>query len=178
MVILDLNLPDMDGLEICEHIKTRSARAIPILMLTARDSLNEKSEGFAAGTDDYLVKPYAVEEVAMRCLALARREQLHRNHQIGIGDLVIDTQSHEVCREGQAVALSQTDFTILVELARAYPKAVSRNFLQSRLWGEDHPDSDVLRSHIYTLRQALDKPFEWPMIKTLHGVGFRLETKK
>lgn len=174
VVILDLNLPDMDGLQVCAEIKAAASREIPILMLTARDSLEDKGAGFDAGTDDYLVKPFDVEEVAMRCLALARRERLHKGRSIEIGDLSIDTRSQEVSRQGRAITLSLTDFKLLLELARAFPRAVSRNQLQQRVWGDEYPESDVLRTHMYTLRQAVDKPFDSPLVKTVHGVGFRL----
>lgn len=174
VVILDLMLPDIDGLEICQHIKATSSTNMPILMLTAKDSLSDKVLGFDAGTDDYLTKPYELEEVAIRCVALSRRNQLHSAKHIAIGELELDLSRHIVIRAKTEITLSATDFQILKILAEAYPNAVTRTNLIAKIWGDDAPDSDTLRSHIYTLRNALDKPFDFAMLKTIHGVGFKL----
>ena len=175
LVILDLMLPDTDGLNICQHIKQNSKINIPVLMLTARDSLDEKVKGFDAGTDDYLTKPFALEEVYVRCKALVNRKQLHRENILTIGDLSINFLQHSVIRNGQAVSLSSTDFSILKVLAEAYPNAVSKRQLAEQVWGDELPATDAVRSHIYTLRGAIDKPFDYAIIKTLHGIGFKLE---
>jgi len=174
VVILDLMLPDIDGLELCDIIKTQLPSNVPVLMLTARDSLEDKGLGFEAGTDDYLCKPFEFAEVAMRCIALARRQQLHQSSDIQVGDLSLDTRKHNATRAGQTLTLSATDYRILEVLIKAYPEAVTRNQLVARVWGDDVPDSDALRTHIYTLRKALDRPFEHAMLKTIHGVGFKL----
>ncbi len=173
VIILDLMLPDIDGLELCEKIRLESNN-IPILMLTARDSLEDKVKGFESGTDDYLTKPFELEEVAMRCIALSKRRDLNQSNSITIGDLIVDSSKQVVTRESKPINLSVTDFNILLELAKAFPSAISRNELTKKVWADDFPDSDALRSHIYTLRKAVDKPFAYPMIKTIHGVGFRL----
>lgn len=174
VILLDLMLPDIDGVELCRKIKASSEFATPVLMLTARDSLSDKGDGFNAGADDYLTKPFELQEVAMRCKALARRQQLHQSNNIVIGDLEIDTLKHIAKRKSMAINLSAKDFKILVLLAKAYPNAISRSDITAQVWGDDFPDSDVLRSHIYTLRNAVDKSFDFPMIKTIHGVGFKL----
>lgn len=175
VVVLDLMLPDIDGVDLCAQLKEKARINMPVLMLTARDSLTDKGEGFAAGADDYLTKPFELAEVAMRCTALARRHQLHKSVTISIGELVIDRGKRQVTRAGQAIDLSATDYAILWQLADAYPNAVSRNELVTKVWGDDFPDSDALRSHIYTLRKAVDKAFETAMIKTVHGIGFKLD---
>lgn len=175
IVILDLMLPDTDGINICQHIKQTSEKNIPVLMLTARDSLGEKIDGFGAGADDYLTKPFALEEVYMRCLALGKRNQLHKANSISIGQLNIDFMQHTVTRNNQNISLSSTDFAILKLLAEAYPNAVNKRYLAEKIWGDELPETDAIRSHIYTLRNAVDKPFEYAMIKTLHGIGFKLE---
>ena len=175
VVILDLMLPDTDGIDVCRQIKGDHPREVPVLMLTARDSLEDKVVGFQAGTDDYLTKPFALEEVLLRCQALARRRNLHQSREIVIGTLRVDRLKRTVARNGRPITLSPTDFDILLAMVEAYPNAVGRHALTQKIWGEDHPDSDVLRSHIYTLRKAVDKPFGSRMIKTIHGVGFRLE---
>ncbi|WP_286270446.1 response regulator transcription factor [Thalassotalea hakodatensis] len=175
IVILDLMLPDTNGLAICKHIKQTSETNIPVLMLTARDSLGEKVDGFGAGADDYLTKPFALEEVYVRCLALGKRNQLHKASSISIGLLNIDFLKHKVTRNNQPISLSSTDFAILKLLVEAYPNAVNKRFLAEKIWGDELPKTDAIRSHIYTLRNAVDKPFEYAMIKTLHGIGFKLE---
>lgn len=175
LIILDLTLPDTDGITLCKYIKQTSQTNIPVLMLTARDSLEDKIGGFSVGSDDYLTKPFALEEVYMRCLALGRRSQLHRSSVIRVGELQIDVQQHKASRQGRALKLSATDFKILRLLAEAYPDAISKRKLAERVWGNDMPETDTLRSHIYTLRNAIDRPFDYPMIKTLHATGFRLE---
>ncbi|WP_100643414.1 response regulator transcription factor [Alteromonas facilis] len=174
VIILDVMLPDLSGIKVCEQIKQLCEPVPPVLMLTARDSINDKAEGFDAGADDYLTKPFELQELALRCKALARRQQLHQSHSTFIGDLCINEKQQTVEREGKPIRLSQTDFKILLLLVHAYPNAVSRQQIINKVWGDDMPDSDVLRSHIYTLRQSLDKSFAAPMLQTLHGIGFKL----
>ncbi|RUO46879.1 DNA-binding response regulator [Pseudidiomarina aquimaris] len=178
VVILDVMLPDMTGIQVCESIKLTCDPVPPVLLLTARDSISDKSVGFAAGADDYLTKPFDLQELYLRCQALARRQQLHQAQTVKIGELEVNERQQWAQREGQLLKLSSTDFAILLLLVRAFPNAVSRQQVISKIWGDDMPDSDVLRSHIYTLRQALDKPFATPMLATLHGVGFRLQTSE
>ncbi|WP_127347237.1 response regulator transcription factor [Pseudidiomarina mangrovi] len=178
VVILDVMLPDMTGIQVCESIKLTCDPIPPVLLLTARDSISDKSVGFAAGADDYLTKPFDLQELYLRCQALSRRQQLHQAQTVKIGELEVNERQQWAQREGQLLKLSSTDFAILLLLVRAYPNAVSRQQVISKVWGDDMPDSDVLRSHIYTLRQALDKPFATPMLATLHGVGFRLQTSE
>jgi len=175
VIILDLNLPDVDGLEVCRDIKQNAETTPPVLMLTARDSFEDKAKGFGEGADDYVTKPFEFRELALRCQALARRQQLHRNHTVTIGELFIDEKQHLASRQGQPLKLTNIGFSILLILAREYPQAVSRSSLMRKIWGDEPPDSDALRSHIYSLRNALDKPFNFPMLTTITNVGFRLE---
>lgn len=174
LIILDLMLPDADGLQLCEQLKTKANKHLPVLMLTARDSLDDKLKGFAMGADDYLTKPFSLEEVYMRCIALSRRAMLHRDKTVTVGDLTLDLGQRKVEREGKSIALSSTDFAILKELMLAYPNAVSKRDLTQKVWGDDMPETDALRSHIYVIRNVLDKPFSHAMIKTVHGIGFKL----
>jgi len=175
IVLLDLHLPRLDGLEVCKHLRALSERHLPILMLTARDTLNDKILGFNAGADDYLTKPFALEELLLRCNALGRRQQLHTNQVLTLGELTIDRRTRLAFRAGQPLELHHTPFDILVALAEAYPAVMTRSELVDRIWGDQPPSSDALATHIYGLRQALDRPFSAPMLKTLHGVGLRLE---
>lgn len=175
VLVLDLGLPGMDGLQVCEQIRAQADRHIPILMLTARDTLADKLRGFEAGADDYLVKPFAGEELLARCLVLARRNRVGEAHLLRIGSLCIDRHSGQARREDRVLALQQTPYRILLALAEAWPRTLTRSDLVQRLWGDEAPLSDPLRSHLYLLRQALDRPFATAMLKTVHGVGFRLD---
>ncbi len=175
VVVLDLMLPGMDGLTVCQNIREKALVHTPILMLTARDTLDDKMDGFAVGADDYLTKPFALEELEVRCLALSRRHLLQRKNKMTIGGLVIDQKSQQVSRDNTALDLSAMNYNILLILAQAYPQVITRSELCQRLWGDDQTESDALRSHIYQLRQVLDKPFAMPMLKTVHGVGFVLK---
>jgi len=174
VVVLDLMLPGLDGISVCEQIRARADRHVPILMLTARDRVEDKIGGFRSGADDYLTKPFSLQELRYRCLALARRHLLSQQHQLQVGDLSINRQTREVRRAGQVITLHQTALEILLCLADAYPRVVSRSELVRKIWGDDATDSDSLRSHVYQLRQQLDKPFPAPLLKTVHGVGFVL----
>jgi len=175
VLVLDLTLPGMDGLRVCSQLREQADRHIPILMLTARDTLADKLVGFQSGADDYLVKPFAGEELLARCLALAHRHVRREGHVLRIGSLEIDRRSGSATRSGQVLELPQTACRLLVLLAEAWPRTVTRSELIRRLWGDEAPPSDPLRSPLYMLRQILDKPFDRPMLKTVHDVGFKLE---
>ena len=175
VVVLDLMLPDIDGLSLCHQIKSSSDVNLPVLMLTARDSMADKVHGFEMGADDYLTKPFILQEVYLRCQALSRRHLLHSSNKIIIGDLIIDVKARSVTRQNTKISLSVTDFELLTLLAQAYPNALSKRHLTEKIWGDFAPESDAIRSHIYTLRNAVDKPFSAPMIRTVHGIGFKLE---
>lgn len=175
VLVLDLSLPGLDGLSVCANLREQADRHIPILMLTARDTLSDKLKGFEAGADDYLVKPFDGEELLARCLVLARRHRLGASHHLRIGSLCIDRRSAQVTRHDQPIELQQTPYRILLALAEAWPRTLTRSDLIQRLWGDDPPPSDPLRTHLYLLRQALDRPFAFAMLKTVHHVGFKLE---
>ncbi|WP_306397980.1 response regulator transcription factor [Telluria beijingensis] len=175
VIVLDLNLPDIDGVEVCRQLKAQQRYHTPVLMLTARDSLDDKIRGLSTGADDYVTKPFALAEVAARCQVLARRHLLHTERVVRIGPLAICRQSRQVQRDGHPIALSDLDFRLLLLLVEAAPRALGRSELMARLWGEQAPDSDVLKAHMYTLRQAVDKPFGFNMIRTVHAAGYRLQ---
>lgn len=175
LVILDLNLPNMDGLQVCQKIRDKAERHVPIIMLTARDSVEDKVSGFNVGADDYLTKPFSLQELEVRCLALSRRHLLQTNNTLELGVLSIDRKRKTVTREGDLLDLSSMGFKILTILAEAYPQVVSRSELTHKLWGDEPTESDAIRSHIYQLRAILDKPFEFPILKTVFGIGFKLE---
>lgn len=178
LIVLDVMLPGMDGFEICRRLRAESTKHVPVLLLTAMDTLDDKSRGFSEGADDYLTKPFALRELEMRCAALGRRHLLHQDHVIRLGPLEIDRTRKTVHREGQEIRLKQIGYRILEVLAETYPQVVPRNELMRRIWKDEPTESDALRSHIYQLRTALDKPFEHALIKTLHGVGFTLDIQE
>ena len=175
IVLLDLALPGRDGLHVCAELRRLSDRRVPILMLTARDTLDDKLAGFAQGADDYLVKPFPLAELAARVAALAQRPLLGQPHRLSIGPLTIDRQARLALRDGQPLRLTPLLWKLLLLLAEAWPLPVSREEATLRLWGEEPPSSDSLRAHVHLLRQVVDKPFDFPMIETVHSVGFRLK---
>lgn len=175
IVLLDLALPNRGGLSVCSEIRRRADRRIPILMLTARDTLDDKLAGFAHGADDYLVKPFSLAELAARVAALALRPQLGQPHCFSVGPLTIDRQARTATRDGQLLRLTPLLWELLLLLAEAWPNPVSRDEATLRLWGDDPPSSDSLRAHLHLLRQVVDKPFDRPIVETVHSVGFRLK---
>lgn len=174
VVLLDVALPRRDGLSLLAELRRRADRRLPVLLLTARDTLDDKLAGFAHGADDYLVKPFSLAELAARVAALAQRRALFRPHLLEIGPLIIDRQARRALRDGQELKLSPLLWDLLLLLADAHPDPVPRPEIIRRLWGEDAPESDALRAHLHLLRGVVDKPFAAPMIETLHGVGVRL----
>lgn len=176
VIILDLNLPDIDGLSCCTQIKQQASITPPILMLTARDSFRDKEQGFGTGADDYVTKPFDFRELALRCQALARRHKLHQSQSIVIGDLVIEQDTRVVKRKNKLLSLTNIGFNILLTLAKAYPKPISRSNLIFKVWGNEPPETDALRTHIYSLRSELDKSFETKMLVTITNVGYKLVT--
>ncbi|MGH8050687.1 MAG: response regulator transcription factor [Arenimonas sp.] len=173
-IILDLNLPGMDGLEVCKRLRAEGRKQTPVLMLTARDSLDSKLAGFESGADDYLVKPFALQEVEARLAVLARRGKAAQPRVLHVADLEYNLDTLEVMRGGQSIQLNPTALKILQSLMEASPSVVTRLELENRVWGEELPDSDSLRVHIHGLRAAIDKPFDKALIQTRHGIGYRI----
>lgn len=173
VIVLDLGLPGMDGIEVCRRLR-RAASDTPILMLTARDELEQKIEGFQAGADDYLVKPFALRELYHRLVALLRRTQGPVEAVLTVGDLEVEPQTREVRRGGQPIRLNRIEFRLLELLARAAPRMVTRERLEAEIWGGDAISPDLLRSYVYRVRQRIDKPFGEALLQTVHGQGYRL----
>ena len=174
-LILDINLPDIDGFTVCQRLRQHYHLVLPVLMLTARDELADRLQGFAQGADDYLVKPFANQELVARLQALVKRKRGQVvNKRISLGDLTVDTSTQQVWRAEQEVMVSPTGFKILRILMREAPAIVSREALQHEVWGADIPDTDALRSHVYNLRKALNQPNQPELIHTLKGIGFKL----
>ena len=175
VIVLDVMLPGMDGLTFCRRLRQDAERRTPVLMLTARDALADKLEGFDAGTDDYLVKPFALQELWARLRALRQRFDSPSSSGLRIADLELDPGTRTVRRGDRSIELGRAPFVLLELLMRRSPNVVSRHQLEEALWGDDPPDGDVLRSHMYTLRKAIDRGSEGPaLLQTLRGVGYRL----
>ncbi len=174
-ILLDINLPRMNGLDVCEALRNQGVD-VPVLMLTARDTLEDKLAGFDAGTDDYLVKPFELSELAARVKALAKRRSSLAQI-LEVGPLVMDLSLKTVSREGETLNLTPTCWKLLELLMRESPNVVSRQKMQNAIWSEpDIPDSNVLKVHLYKLRQQVDKPFATKLIQTVatHGVALRV----
>jgi DNA-binding response OmpR family regulator len=174
-IILDLMLPGMDGMMLFNKLRNEAEKNTPVLMLTARDSLEEKVSGLDAGADDYLVKPAELREVEARVRALARRGagQLSKK-KLQVGDLVLDLDSHCAFRLASRIELPPIPYQILELLMLRYPRPVSREDIEHLIWGEGRADSGVLRAHMHLLRTLIDKPFEKPMLNTIWGIGYQL----
>ena len=177
VIILDLALPGLDGVELCKQLRSVKRSDIPILMLTARDTLDDKLTGFAAGADDYLIKPFELLEVYARVQALWRRSGLGSRAVLQVADLSLDPETREVSRGGQPITLNPVPFNILQLLMENHHRVVSRREIESHIWGDDPTDSDALRTHVSAIRTAIDKPFERKLLHTLHGIGYRLFAK-
>lgn len=174
LIVLDIMLPGMDGYQLCKRLREDARSEVPIIMLTARDELADRLKGLNAGADDYLVKPFALSELAARIEAILRRSQGSRKRLLKVADLTYDLDTLSITRAGQALKLNPLAMKLLAILMQKSPAVVRREVLAESLWGDDCPDSDSLRSHIHQLRQVLDKPFATPLLHTVHGVGYRL----
>ncbi len=175
VVILDVAMPKMDGITLCKEIREHFQLDVPVIMLTARDQLSDKLTGFGSGADDYLVKPFDLPELEARVVSLIRRRRGGvESQRMEVGDLIYDLTTQQVTRQGKPIELTPTGLGILRVLMRESPKVVSRVQLEQELWGDGLPDTDALRSHLYNLRKAVDKPFEVKLIHTLPGLGFKL----
>ncbi len=173
MYVFDVAMPKMDGLELCQVLREKYRDHTPVLFLTARDSIEDKRAGFSVGADDYLVKPFELSELLMRVQAIYNR-YIGINSKLKVKDLVVDTKIETVYRGDTQVLLSPNVYKLLLVLMRRSPEVVSRQELEHLVWGDDLPDSDSLRSHIYKLRNKIDKPFDTSLIKTVKGRGFSL----
>ncbi|ENU24102.1 hypothetical protein F993_01418 [Acinetobacter proteolyticus] len=175
LLLLDINLPDGSGYDLCEWLRIDQGKDIPILMLTARDTLDDKLKGFSAGTDDYLVKPFDFNELVMRVRALIKRSLGEvSSSKIQIHDLILDSATQTITRAGQLIELPRIQFKLLKILMRNSPKVISKQEIIIELWGDEEPESDALRSHIYNLRKMIDKPFQEKLIHTISGVGLKV----
>jgi DNA-binding response OmpR family regulator len=173
VIVLDLGLPKLDGLELCRALRV-ARRDTPVLMLTARDTLDDKLTGFAEGADDYVVKPFAMKEVEARIRALYRRGRQQQGETLRLADLSLDPVNRVAERAGQRLTLTHAGFTLLETLLRRAPNLVRHAELANALWGESGGDVATLHTHLSVLRTALDRPFATRLLHTVHGFGYRL----
>lgn len=174
VLILDLMLPGIDGLTLCRRLR-EAGKQTPVLMLTARDSLDDKIAGLEAGADDYVVKPFALREVEARLRALVRRAQVREGSSVlQVGDLSFNPDTLKVVRGERTIELPPIPLKILEILMRHAPRVLPREELERGIWGESPPDSDALRAHLHILRSAIDKQADRPLIRTLRGIGYQI----
>lgn len=174
IIILDLMLPRLDGLSVCQRLR-EAGNTTPILMLTALDSRTDELNGLTIGADDYLTKPFDLDILQARMQALVRRHSGQvANTTLTFADISIHTKSGKAYRQGKLLALTPSTYTILKLLVSQAPNLVTKEEIAYQLWGDQLPNQDVLRSHIYQLRSQLDKPFESQILKTQPKVGFYL----
>lgn len=175
VILLDLNLPRLDGLSVCQKVR-ESSNDTPILMLTARDSLKDKIAGFDVGTDDYLVKPFEIEELLVRILALSKRRS-GQVSTLNMGELTLQLKARTADYANQPIKLTPITFKLLEKFMRETSKPVSRKALIQAVWGEEQPDSNSLKVHIHHLRKQLEKVDAKLSIDTEIGFGFALREK-
>jgi DNA-binding response OmpR family regulator len=173
-IVLDWMLPRLDGIGVLRGLREHGGKRIPVIMLTARDGLPDKLSGFEAGADDYLTKPFALPELEVRLKALLARSGDPARRVLAVADLELDLDTLEAMRGGQRLQLYPASRKLLESLMRAAPAVVSRERLERVLWGDIPPYNDLLRSHMYELRRAVDAPFEIKLIQTVAGTGYRI----
>jgi DNA-binding response OmpR family regulator len=177
-IVLDLLLPGLDGLTLCRQLRQAGRTQAPVLMLTAKDLLSDKIEGFEAGADDYLVKPFSLAELDVRLKALMRRARPPETTRVlNVADLRFDLDTLEAERGGEPIRLNPTTRRILIVLMQNAHRVVARAELERELWGDQPPQGDFLRAHIHALRTAIDKNFSVKLLHTIHGAGYRLSVE-
>jgi DNA-binding response OmpR family regulator len=175
VIVLDLRLPGMDGLEVCRKLRREARKSYPVMMLTARGTLEDKLAGLDAGADDYMVKPFEIRELDARLYALIRRDRHQVSGQkIAVGNMTLDPKTLRVTRGGKDLAVPPIEMKLLAILMRESPRVVSRCDIEREIWGDSLPDSDTLRSRIYNLRRIIDRPFDHPLLHTMQSAGYRM----
>jgi len=175
LVVLDVMLPEMDGLEVARELRRQRLKT-PILMLTARDAVPDRVRGLDAGADDYLTKPFALEELLARVRALGRRAGDEHQDQLAVGDLVLDLSRHEATRGDRSIELTAKEFDLLAYLMRNAGRVLSKDQITEHVWGYDsQATSNVVEIYIHYLREKIDRGFARPLIRTIRGVGYTIK---
>jgi DNA-binding response OmpR family regulator len=176
VILLDIMLPGLSGWEVCRRLRD-SRNQTPILMLTARDGLDDRVRGLDLGADDYLPKPFEFRELLARIRALLRRDKINRSRIIRIADLEIDTGARRVLRGGEEVHLTEREYTLLEALASQEGRTLTREFIQERVWYDDASYSNTVDAYIRLLRRKIDAGHAVKLIQTVHGVGYVLRAE-
>ncbi len=174
VIILDVMLPEKDGLSVCRGLRNKHVNT-PVLMLTARDALQDRVSGLDSGADDYLVKPFEVDELRARIRALLRRESSEKSGLLRVADLELDPATHVVRRGERLIELTAKEFALLEYMIRHPNRLITREMAQEHLWSYDHTiASNVVDVYIRRLRRKIDDPCEVKLIETARGVGYRI----
>ena len=175
LIILDILLPKKDGLQVCRDLRRRRIHT-PILLLTARDGVDDRVQGLDCGADDYLVKPFAMRELLARLRALLRRQSPYTNGRLEMGDLMVDPVTHTVEREGRPIDLTPKEFALLEFLLYHPNQVVTRELIEQHIWNYDFEcESNVIDVYVRRLRRKIDAPFAVKLLTTVRGVGYRLQ---
>jgi DNA-binding response OmpR family regulator len=178
LIILDILLPKKDGLEVCRELRRRRIHT-PILLLTARDSVDDRVQGLDCGADDYLVKPFAMRELLARLRALLRRNHPYTNGRLEMGDLIVDPVTHTVEREGRSIDLTPKEFALLEYFMYHPNQVVTRDMIEQHIWNYDFDgNSNVIDVYVRRLRRKIDYPFEVKLLTTIRGIGYQLATPR
>ena len=176
-IVLDVMLPGPDGIEVCRTLRSKGL-STPILMLTARDSVEDRVTGLDSGADDYLVKPFAFVELLARLRALMRRESAVQGNVIRVGDLTLDTTTWEVSRNGLVIELTTKESRLIEYLMRHPNQVLTRTMISEHVWNYDFDNAtNVIDVHIRNLRRKIDDPFPSKLIQTVRGAGYRVSSR-
>ncbi|HEY1509187.1 MAG TPA: response regulator transcription factor [Solirubrobacteraceae bacterium] len=174
VIVLDVMLPDLDGFQVCRALRADNTFA-PVLMLTARDAIDDRVQGLDSGADDYLVKPFSFVELLARVRAMSRRGPIQRSVVLKVGDLRLDSARHQVWRGDTPIDLSRREYAILEALMRHPGDVLSRFDLLEQVWGYDYENrSNIVEVYIRYLREKIDRPFGRQTLQTVRGVGYRV----
>ncbi|WP_454863876.1 response regulator transcription factor [Pseudomonas hormoni] len=176
-IVLDVMIPGIDGNQICQSLRQNSKSDVAIVMLSARDQLEDRLTGFKVGADDYVTKPFAMSEILARIEAVVSRHVGYMNRVLVVADLQFDLDTLEISRAWIPLKVNPTCMKLLETLMRRSPHVVKRTELEDLIWGRHPTSSDSLRSNIHMLRRALDKAFDEPLLHTVHGIGYKLCTQ-
>ncbi|HCC06359.1 TPA: DNA-binding response regulator [Candidatus Nomurabacteria bacterium] len=175
LIILDLTLPKKDGMDVCRELRARMIHT-PIIMLTARGVIENRVEGLDAGADDYLLKPFSLDELFARIRAVLRRRKIAEVPLLSVSDIIIDGKKHEVTRAGKVILLTPKEYRILGSLIRSKGQAVTRQQLINEVWGPDFVETNnELNVHVRYLRRKVDAGRKEPLIQTIHRVGYAIK---
>ncbi len=175
VIILDIMLPRRDGLEVCRELRNQRINT-PILMLTARDAIEDRVKGLDSGADDYLVKPFAIDELHARLRALLRRDSSDKTGLLTVADLTLDPAAHTASRNGRPIGLTAKEFALLEYLMRNPNRLITRQMVENHVWSYDYDGaSNVVDVYIRRLRRKIDEPFNLKLIETVRGAGYRMQ---